>query len=108
MRIAVIASILMLLLFGCSSDRESNGDMVSTPETAIAIARAVLNERFGDNLFDDRDFVVETSGRVWVVRYVMDNPVTLNDDGTLTVTLGWNYLVRIRKSDGAILQVESG
>jgi len=103
----------LLMLSGCTTQNENGDDMVSNPETAIAIARAVLNERFSEhftkeNPFDNFDFTVESSGGVWIVRNVMDSPVTVDSDGTVTLNLGGNYSVHIRKSNGEILRATTG
>jgi len=104
---------LLFILSGCTAQNGSGDNMVSNPETAIEIARAILNEHFSDsflveNPFDSFDFVADTNNGIWVVRTDWGNPVTVVDDDMLIVRLGVNYWVHIRKSNGEILRVEVG
>jgi hypothetical protein len=109
----VLAIILVLggvyVFRGSSAESIDYEFVISRPETAIAIARALLSEhyselfRYGYNFFEDYDFTAEKTKDVWIVRTVLPSPVAINENEML-ITFGVSYYVHIR-SNGEILRI---
>jgi hypothetical protein len=77
---------------------------VSKPETAIAIAKAILNERDPRNVNSIIELSAEEIDGIWIVSQVLPPPV-YHDDGSMTVMTGMIHSVHIRKSNGEILGI---
>jgi len=89
-----------------SSGRRNYEDAVSHPETAVAIAIAILNEHSPPrDRYEIFDFQVEGNNGIWVVQRIAPPPLGVIDDEVF-ITLGRRTrYVHIRKSNGEILRI---
>lgn len=88
---------VVVILLGCTNNDRSGIDMVPDSETAIKIAEAVWLPLYGEGIYDEKPFIAELVGKVWIVK------------GTLPEgKVGGVVEIEISKEDGKIIRVTHG
>ena len=77
---------------------------VADKETALTIARAVLNGMIKEKHYAAQEIVFDEEEEVWVISF--SGPSGLNADGTMTT--GGGCYIAIQKSDGKIVGIWGG
>jgi len=103
-RIAIMPTSGIFVIQRTLSGRRNYEVAVSQPETAVAIAIAILNEHFPRNQYEAINFQAEENNGIWVVQRIALPPLGIVD-GEVFIRLGHTRYVHIRKSNGEILRI---